>query len=113
VQRRSFLGVELIVDHDQRSPGKPRCGVSWGSRKSAGKDPAFEILVRGKVGGKFATPAAVLEAEEVEELSARGIPSLKRASASGRGLVRFTRPYDAEPTTTLPGTAPSLDERPR
>jgi hypothetical protein len=52
-----------------------------GSRKSAGKDPAFELLVRGKPGGKFPTTAEVLEAEEEEEVSARGIPSLKRDAA--------------------------------
>lgn len=51
------------------------------SRRMAGKDPPFALLVRGTPGGRFPTAQAVLEAEDEAELKAMAIPRSKRHAA--------------------------------
>jgi predicted transcriptional regulator len=51
------------------------------SRKSAGKDPPFQLLARGRAGGRFPTHAEMLAVEEEEEGKALKIPRGRRRAA--------------------------------
>ena len=46
-----------------------------GSRRQAGKDPPFELLIRGTPRGKFPTPAEILAAEEADDARALSLRS--------------------------------------
>ena len=39
-----------------------------GSRKGSNKDEPFELIVRGKPGGRFPTPVDIADAEESDDL---------------------------------------------
>jgi|GEM_PF-957444 hypothetical protein len=46
-----------------------------GSRRQAGKDPSFELIVRGTPRGKFPAPSEILAAEEEDDVRALALPS--------------------------------------
>ena len=48
------------------------------SRKAVEKDPPFQLLVRGKAGGRFPTADEILLVEDNEDREALAIPKLKR-----------------------------------
>jgi len=50
-------------------------------RKDASKDEPFELIVRGKAGGRFPTPADMAAAEEDEDVDALRIVRGKRSAA--------------------------------
>jgi hypothetical protein len=52
-----------------------------GSRRLAGKDPPFKLLVRGNPGGKFPTTAEISAAEENDEVRALNIANVKNRAA--------------------------------
>lgn len=52
-----------------------------GSRKSAGKDPPFTLLVRGEPQARFPSDEEFLAAEEEEDIGALAIPGLKQRAA--------------------------------
>ena len=52
-----------------------------GGRKSTSKEEPFELIVRGKPGGRFPTPADVADVEEGEDLESLGIARVKDRAA--------------------------------
>ncbi|MDF3071042.1 MAG: hypothetical protein K0R38_6643 [Polyangiaceae bacterium] len=52
-----------------------------GTRRQAGKDPPFDLIVAGNARGRFPTPAEMTAAEEEDELGALAIRSRKRDAA--------------------------------
>ena len=49
-----------------------------GSRRQVGKDPPFELVVRGSSHGKFPSTAEIVAAEEDDDLRALALPGRKR-----------------------------------
>jgi hypothetical protein len=45
-----------------------------GARRDSAKDPAFELIVRGKPDGRFPTPTEIAATEEAEDVASLGIP---------------------------------------
>lgn len=52
-----------------------------GSRKGSNKEDPFELIVRGKPGGRFPTPIDIAEAEESEDLESLRIARVKKRAA--------------------------------
>lgn len=52
-----------------------------GGRKSSNKDEPFDLIVRGKPGSRFPTPADVAEIEESEDLEALRIARVRERAA--------------------------------
>jgi hypothetical protein len=52
-----------------------------GSRRLAGKDPPFTLLVRGNPSGKFPTIAEIVATEESEDVRALNIAHVKHRAA--------------------------------
>ena len=52
-----------------------------GSRKQAGKDPDFELVVRGNARGRFPTAAEIASTEEEDDIRALALPRRHRDAA--------------------------------
>jgi hypothetical protein len=52
-----------------------------GARKGPTNDPAFKLIVRGKPGGRFPTPAEVAAAEEDEDIASLVLTETGRRAA--------------------------------
>jgi hypothetical protein len=52
-----------------------------GGRKQAGKDPDFELLVRGNPRARFPSAAEIASAEEEDDVRALALPQSKRDAA--------------------------------
>lgn len=52
-----------------------------GKRRSTSKDPAFELLVRGRPRGRFPTADELLAVDEEEDAARLRIPGTKRRAA--------------------------------
>jgi hypothetical protein len=52
-----------------------------GSRRQAGRDPQFELIVRGDLRGRFPTSAEIAAAEEEDDIRALALPRRKRDAA--------------------------------
>ena len=52
-----------------------------GARKNLGKEEPFELIVRGKPGGRFPTPADLAALEENEDLESLGIARMRGRAA--------------------------------
>ncbi len=52
-----------------------------GARRMTAKDPPFEVLVRGHLGGRFPTAAELLDVEEAEDIAALEVQRVRRRAA--------------------------------
>jgi hypothetical protein len=57
-------------------------GAYLGSRRAVEQDEPFELLVRGKPGGRFPTPAEIAQAEEDDDLAALSLERKRRRATS-------------------------------
>jgi predicted transcriptional regulator len=82
---------ELMLERAKQLAAKERRTLSavlgdalsayLGSKRSRAKDPEFELLVRGKPGGRFPAQAEVSAVEEEEDVAALAIPRGRRRAA--------------------------------